>query len=185
MFLESSYRVLSGHENNAIGTEMSKTTMCWTPIFCHFYDVICSPGYVDLLTQRAILWSHWKTSGNVYVGLATATSTFEQRNSASNGLDRASDWCFKLSYATKKFFGSLNFFCEKFPIKQCSTHNMWIRWSFRSISSSYFHRNIMYIWIFAHPRLTSYQLDWTRMCISENSSRTFAGVALHSKKLTN
>ena len=24
----------------------------------------------------------------------------------------------------KKFFGSLNFFCEKFPIKHCSTHNM-------------------------------------------------------------
>ena len=63
----------------------------------------------------------------------------------------------------KKFLGSLNFFCEKFPIKHCSTHNMWIRWSFRSISSSYFHRNIMYIWIFAHPRLITYQLDWTRM----------------------
>ena len=45
--------------------------MCWTPILCHFYDVICSPGYVDLLTQFVILWSHWKTSGNVYVGLAT------------------------------------------------------------------------------------------------------------------
>ena len=70
----------------------------------------------------------------------------------------------KLSYAkNKKFFCSLNFFCEKFPIKHCSTHNMWIRWSFRSISSSYFHRNIMYIWIFAHPRLTTYHLDWTRM----------------------
>ena len=69
----------------------------------------------------------------------------------------------KLSYAKKSFFGSLNFFCENFPIKHCSTPNMWIRWSFRSISSSYFHRNIMYIGIFAHPRLTTYHLDWTRM----------------------
>ena len=69
----------------------------------------------------------------------------------------------KLSYAKKKFFCSWNFLCEKFPIKHCSTHNMWILWSFRSISSSYFHRNIMYIWIFAHPRLTTYQLDCTRM----------------------
>ena len=63
----------------------------------------------------------------------------------------------------KFYFGSFNFFCEKFPIKYCSTQNMWIRWSFRSISSSYFHRNIMYIWIFAHPRLTTYQLDCTQM----------------------
>ena len=70
---------------------------------------------------------------------------------------------YKLSYVKKKVFCSLNFFCEKFPIKHCSTYNIWILWSFRSISSSYFHRNIMYIWIFAHPRLTTYQLDWTRM----------------------
>ena len=63
----------------------------------------------------------------------------------------------------KKVFCSLNLFCGKFPIKHCSTHNMWIRWSIGSISSSYFHRNIMYIWIFTHPRLTTYQLDWTRM----------------------
>ena len=63
----------------------------------------------------------------------------------------------------KKVFCSLNFFCEKFPIKHCSTHSMWIRWSFRNIWSSYFHWNIMYIWLFAHPRLTTYQLDWTRM----------------------
>ena len=69
----------------------------------------------------------------------------------------------KLSYAKKKFFVSLNFFCEHFSIKHCSTPNMWIRWSFRSISSSYFHRNIMYIWIFSHPWLTTYHLDWTRM----------------------
>ena len=117
-----------GHENNAVVTEMSKATMCWTPIICHFFDVICSPGYVDLLTQLAILWSHWKTSENVYVGLAMATSTFEQQNSQSNGLDRASDWCYQESTSChmqkKKFFGSLNFFCEKFPIKHCSTHNM-------------------------------------------------------------
>ena len=69
----------------------------------------------------------------------------------------------KLSYAKKRFLCSWNFLCEKFPIKHCSTHNMWIRWSLRSISSSYFHRNITYILIFAHPWLTTYQLDWTRM----------------------
>ena len=104
---------------------------------------------------------HW----NVFV-LATATSTFEQRNSARNGSDRASDWSYQEStscHMWKTVFCSLNFFCEKFPIKHCSTHSMWIRWSFRSISSSYFHWNIMYIWLFAHPRLTTYQLDWTRM----------------------
>ena len=89
--------------------------------------------------------------------------TFEQRNSTRNGSDRASYQESTSCHIQKKFFCSLNFFCEKFPIKHCSTHNMWIRWSFRSISSSYFHRNIMYIWIFAHPRLTTYQLDWTRM----------------------
>ena len=131
-----------------------------------------------------VLWFHW----NVFI-LATATSTFEQRNSARNGSDRASDWSYQESTSChmrkKFFFCSLNFFCEKFPIKHCSTHNMWIRWSFRIISSSYYHRNIMYIWIFAHPRLTTYQLDWTECCISENRSRTFAGVALHSKKFTN
>ena len=27
----------------------------------------------------------------------------------------------------KKVFCSLNFFCEKIPIKHCSTYNMWIR----------------------------------------------------------
>ena len=101
------------------------------------------------------------------VGLSTATSTFEQSNSARNGSHRASDWSYQESTSChmrkKSFLGSLNFICEKFPIKHCSTHNMWIRWSFQSISSSYFYRNIMYIWIFAHPRLTTYQLDWTPM----------------------
>ena len=108
-----------------------------------------------------VLWFHW----NVFI-LATATSTFEQINIARNGSDRASDLSYQEStscHMRKKVFCSLNFICEKFPIKRCSTHNMWIRWSFRSISSSYFHRNIMYIWIFAHPRLTTNQLDWTRM----------------------
>ena len=117
------------------------------------------PGHEWLVI--VVLWFHW----NVFV-LATATSTFEQRNRARNGSDRASDWSYQEStscHMWKKVFCSLNFFCEKFPIKHCSTHNMWIRWSFRSISSSYFHRNIMYIWIFAHLRLTTYQLDWTRM----------------------
>ena len=109
----------------------------------------------------AVLWFHW----NVFI-LATATSTFEQRNSARNGSDRMSDWFYEESTShmrKKKFFCSLNFFCEKFPIKNCSIHNMWIRWSFRSISSTYFHRNIMYIWIFAHRWLTTYPLDWIRM----------------------
>ena len=115
-----------------------------------------------------VLWFHW----NVFI-LATATSTFEQRNSARNGSETRVGLVLsrvhKLSYAKKKFFCSLNFFCEKFPIKHCSTHNMWIHWGFcRSISSSYFHRNIMYIWIFAHPRLTTYQLDWTRMLYKRN-----------------
>ena len=109
-----------------------------------------------------VLWFHW----NVFI-LATATSTLEQRNSARNGSDRASDWSYQESTSCHMrkmfFFCSLNFFCEKFPNKHSSTHNMWIRSSFRSISSSYFHRNIVYIWIFAHPRLTTYQLDWTRM----------------------
>ena len=39
-----------------------------------------------------VLWFHWK----VFI-LATATSTFEQRNSARNGLDRASDWSYQES----------------------------------------------------------------------------------------
>ena len=110
-----------------------------------------------------VLWFHW----NVFI-LATATSTFEQRNSARNGSDRASDWSFQESTSChmrkKKFFLFLKLLLWKISHhKHCSTHNMWIGWSFRSISSSYFHRNIMYIWIFAHPRLTTYQLDWTRM----------------------
>ena len=37
-----------------------------------------------------VLWFHW----NVFI-LATATSTFEQRNSARNGSDRASDWSYQ------------------------------------------------------------------------------------------
>ena len=62
-----------------------------------------------------VLWLHW----NVFI-LATATSTFEPRNSARNGSDRASDWSYQESTSChmrkKKFFCSLNFFCEKFPI---------------------------------------------------------------------
>ena len=38
------------------------------------------------------LWFHW----NVFI-LATATSTFEQRNSTRNGSDRASDWSYQES----------------------------------------------------------------------------------------
>ena len=126
-----------------------------------------------------VLWFHW----NVFI-LATATSLFEQRKvqeMVQIGLIKSPQ---VVICEEKSFFCSLNFFCEKFPIKHCSTHNMWIRWSFRSISSSYFHRNIMYIWIFAHSRLTTYQIE-PECGISENSSRTFAGVALHSEKFTN
>ena len=49
-----------------------------------------------------VLWFHW----NVFI-LATATSTFEQRNSARNGSDRASDWSYQEStscHMRKKFF---------------------------------------------------------------------------------
>ena len=64
----------------------------------------------------------------------------------------------KLSYAKrKKFFCSLNFFCEKFPIKHCSTHNMWIRWSFRSISSSYLVIFIGTLCIFEYLRIRDWQ----------------------------
>ena len=93
----------------------------------------------------------------------------------------------KLSYAKKKIFCSWNFLCEKFPIKHCSTHNMWIRWSFRSISSSSFHRK-RWLCIFEYLRIRDWQPISSikpECCISENSSRTFAGVALHSKKFTN
>ena len=51
--------------------------------------------------------------------LATATSTFEQRNSARNGSDRASDWSYQEStscHMRKKCFCSLKIFCEKIPI---------------------------------------------------------------------
>ena len=132
-------------ENKVIITETPNVTIC------HGHEWLAF----------VVLWFHW----NVFI-LAAASSTFEQRHSARNGWDRASDWSYQEStscHMRKKFFCSFNFFCEKFPIKHCSTRNMWIRWSFRCISSSYFHRNIMYIWIFAHPRLTTYQLDWTRM----------------------
>ena len=133
-----------------------------------------------------VLWFHW----NVFI-LATATSTFEQRNSARNGSDRASDWsyqeCTSCHTRKKVFFCSWNFLCEKFPIKHCSTHNMWIRWSFRSISSSSFHRK-RWLCIFEYLRIRDWQPISSikpECCISENSSRTFAGVALHSKKFTN
>ena len=131
------------HDEHKVLLQKRQTSLC--------------PGHEWLAI--VVLWFHC-----VFI-LATATSTFQQRNSARNGSDRASDWSYQESTSChmRKKNCSLNIFCEKFPIKHCSTHNMWIRWSFRSISSSYFHRNIMYIWIFAHPRLTTYQLDWTRM----------------------
>ena len=62
-----------------------------------------------------VQWFHW----NEFV-LATATSTFEQRNSARNGSDRASDWSYQESTSClmwkKKVFCSLNFFVKKFPL---------------------------------------------------------------------
>ena len=57
--------------------------------------------------------------GNVFI-LATATSTFEQTNSARNGSDRASDWSYQEStrchMRKKSFFCSLNFFVKNFPL---------------------------------------------------------------------
>ena len=116
-----SYEESTGwHDENKSLLQKRQTSLC--------------PGHEWLAI--VVLWFHW----NVFI-LATATSTFEQINSARNGSDRASDWSYQEStscHIRKKVFCSLNFSCEKFPIKHCSSHNMWIRWSFRSISSSYF-----------------------------------------------
>ena len=71
------------------------------------------PGHERLAI--VVLWFHW----NVFI-LATATSTFEQRNSTRNRSDRASDWSYQEStscHMQKKCFCSLTFFCEKFPIE--------------------------------------------------------------------
>ena len=132
-------------ENKVIITETPNITMSWTRMIGHCCIMISSKR-VHSCNGHFHFWTNkqYKKWFGPRVGLV---------------LSRVH----KLSYAKNKFFCSLNFFCEKFPIKHCSTHNMWIRWSFRSISSSYFLRNIMYIWIFAHPRLTTNQLDWTRM----------------------
>ena len=63
-----------------------------------------------------VLWFHW----NVFI-LATATSNFEQRNSARNGSDRASNWSYQESTSChmrkKKVFCSLNTsFVKNFPL---------------------------------------------------------------------
>ena len=58
-----------------------------------------------------VLWFHW----NVFI-LATATSTFEQRNSARNGSDSASDWSYQEStscHIRKKSFLFLKFLLWK------------------------------------------------------------------------
>ena len=61
-----------------------------------------------------VLWFHW----NVFI-LATATSTFEQRNSARNGSDRASDWYYQESTSChmrkKSFFVPWTSFVKNFP----------------------------------------------------------------------
>ena len=127
MFLKSSYRVLSGHENNAIVTEMSKASVCWTPIICHFYDVICSPGYVDLLTQLAILWSHWKPRGMFMSVLQRPLPLLNKETMQVMVCTARRIGVIKIPQVViceKRFLGSLNFFCEKIPIKHCSTDNM-------------------------------------------------------------
>ena len=62
-----------------------------------------------------VLWFHW----NVFI-LATATSTFEHRNSARNGSDRASDWSYQEStscHMRKKSFLFLKLLLWKiFPL---------------------------------------------------------------------
>ena len=132
-------------ENKVIITETPNVTMSWTRMIGHCCTMI-SLKRVHPCNGHFHFWT--KKQCKKWFGLRVGLV-----------LSRVH----KLSYAKKTFLCSFNFFCEKFPIKHCSTHNMWIRWFFRSISSSYFHRNIMYIWMFAHPRLTTYQLDWTRM----------------------
>ena len=107
-------------ENKVIITETPNVTMSWTRMIGHCCTVIslkrvhCCNGHFHFWTKKQC-----KKWFGPRVGLV---------------LSRVH----KLSYAKKKFFCSLNFFCEKFPIKHCSTHNMWIHGFFRSISSSYF-----------------------------------------------
>ena len=71
------------------------------------------PGHEWLAT--VVLWFHW----NVFI-LATATSTFEQRNSARNGSDRASDWSYQecTSYhLRKKVFSAYDTsYVKNFPL---------------------------------------------------------------------
>ena len=63
-----------------------------------------------------VLWFHW----NVFI-LATATSAFEQRNSARNGSDRLSDWSYQEStscHMGKTVFLFLELLLrKKFPLR--------------------------------------------------------------------
>ena len=149
-------------KNKVIITETSNVTMSWTRMIGHCCTMI------SVKRVHIFMYLQAGTSGNMkrcrsFNGHFHFWTKQQCKKWFGPRVGLVLSRVHKLSYAKKKFFGSLNFFCEKFPIKHCSTHNMWIRWSFQSISSSYFHRNIMYIWIFAHPRLTTYRLDWTRM----------------------
>ena len=77
-----SYEESTGwHDGNKSLLQKRQTSLC--------------PGHEWLAI--AVLWFHW----NVFI-LATATSTFEQRNSARNGSDRASDWSYQESTSCHK-----------------------------------------------------------------------------------
>ena len=89
-----------------------------TCVFCNCssyqrMSALC-PGHEWLAI--VVLWFHW----NVFI-LATATSTFEQRNSARNGSDRASGWSYQeytSCYMRKKkvFFVPWTSFVNNFPL---------------------------------------------------------------------
>ena len=119
MFLKSSYWVLSGHENNAIVTECRRPLCVGHQLFVTFLMLF---AVLDMLISSHTLQS----SGH----------TEELRGMSLSVLQRPLPLLNKKTVQVM-VFGSLNFFCEKCRIKLCSTHNMWIRWSFRSISSSY------------------------------------------------
>ena len=65
-----------------------------------------------------LLWFHW----NVFI-LATATSIFEQRNSARKGSDRPSDWSYQESTSChmrkKSFFVPLTSFVKNVLLTIC------------------------------------------------------------------
>ena len=76
-------------------------------------QTLLCPGHEWLAI--VVLWFH----RNVFI-LATATSTFEQRNSARNGSDRASDWSYQESTSChmrkKSIFVPQTSFVKNFPL---------------------------------------------------------------------